>query len=618
MTHGKYVLGVSALFHDSAAALVCGREVIAAAQEERFTRVKGDWAFPRNAIDYCLGQLPPGAQLDALAYYENPRMKIDRIFQNAIANAPGGAPLFPPALRTLQTLNRDLPGLLLGILGDAGRIRFCEHHRSHAASAYYPSPFEECAVLVVDGVGEWSTTSIWSGRDRQLRLEAELAFPNSLGLLYSAFTQYCGFKVNSGEYKLMGLAPFGRPIFRKRILQELIDLKPDGSFALNMNYFGFHKGLSSINPLFGYLFGVQARHPNEPMTQHFMDVAASIQSATNEVMCGLAAWAMRATGSKHLVMAGGVALNCVANSEIIRHTEGLESVWIQPAAGDAGGALGAALAVAQELESAPAGASHPFPKTRDDMQGAYLGPEYGTEDMRSALEQSGLAFETFPDESGLMAEVARRLADGDVVGNFHGRMEFGPRALGNRSILADPRPAGTLNRVNRKIKFREGWRPFAPVVLAEHADHYFEGPNDSPYMLLVSDIREAFRGKTKLAAARATGTSSPGQLQALVTSDFPAITHVDFSSRLQTVSETSTARIRKILEAFYLASGCPILLNTSFNVRGEPIICTPAEAIDCFLNTNMDVLVLGNYLVCRSAQGSWVEDRIGKVKFRAD
>lgn len=612
-----HVLGVSAFFHDSAAALVQGGTVVAAAQEERFTRKKGDWRYPTAAIEYCLAQLPADAELNAVAFYENPRLKLDRIFRNALENAPRGAPIWPRTLSTVDALNRALPEVLTALVGDGDRVHFTSHHRSHAASAYYPSPFTDAAVLVVDGVGEFSTTSLWRADGRRLEPLAEMRFPDSLGLFYSAFTQYCGFKVNSGEYKLMGLAPFGNPVFQRRILDELIEVKSDGSFSLNMRYFTFDTNVTTINPLFADLFGYPARHEVEPLTSHYMDVAASAQAVTNEVMVRLATTAVGQAGSTNLCMAGGVALNCVANTEIFQHVAGLSDLWIQPAAGDAGGALGAALVAADTLQR-DCEAPKQSDGLGDQMAGAYLGPEFSDGHIIADLERAGVQHETPTDEGELCRRVARALASGQIVGHFNGRMEYGPRALGNRSILADPRPSDMLSRANRRIKFREGWRPFAPVVMAEHAEQFFEPPYVSPYMLLVSRLREEYRSGSSLSELRASGMHDLSELGNSGFSVFPAVTHCDYSARLQTVSASVNSRLYNVLTAFRDETDCPLLLNTSFNVRGEPIVCTPADAISCFLNTGIDLLVIGSQIVEKSSQPESLRAREGKMIFDAD
>lgn len=610
-----YTLGISSHFHDSSAALLVGTQIVAAAQEERFTRRKADSSFPENAIGYCLSHLPEGDSLDAVAYYENPRLKIDRVVRNALAQAPRGAGLWPRTLTLLRELTQDLPTQLGQICQDRDRVFFVPHHRSHAAAAFYPSPFDRAAVLVLDGVGEWSTTSLWNGEDGKLTAVSEIRFPHSLGLFYSAFTQYCGFKVNSGEYKLMGLAPFGMPFFQQKILDELIDLKADGSFALNMTYFDFATGLSATNPLFENLFGQPARHPNDPLTQHFMNVAASAQSVLEEAVLRLCATALKRTGQSNLCLAGGVALNCVANRRVRLDLPELKGFWIQPAAGDAGGALGAALDVANFRTGS---AMTKTKRNGDQISSSLLGPEYSDQQIADALTGSGLVFEHPERADELIRLTADALSQGQIVGHFHGRMEFGPRALGNRSILADPRPSDTLGRVNQRIKFREDWRPFAPIVLAEKAADVFEEPTVSPYMLLVSDLKPQFRNDVTLADARARGLYDPLELQNAVATQFPAVTHVDFSARLQTIDADFGSRAYNVLKAFHAKTDCPMLLNTSFNVRGEPIVCSPEDAVACFLNTHIDLLVIGPFLVRKSVQSKSLRTKVGRMKFAAD
>jgi len=620
MASEKYVLGISALFHDSAATLVKGGEILASAQEERFSRKKGDWAFPSQAIDYCLTQLPSSMELDAIAFYENPLLKLDRFFKNSIRYAPRGAPMWPQLLRTTNKLNKDLPSALQEVLNDPEKIFFTSHHRAHAASAFYVSPFDKAAVLVVDGVGEWSTTSIWLGDHGNLYPISEIKFPHSLGLFYSAFTQYCGFKVNSGEYKLMGLAPFGSPIFCKKIYDEILDVKADGSFALNLDYFEFHTGVSTISPLFGQLFGQRMRDPKDPMSPHYRNIAASVQVVLNEVMLSLAVTALRQAGVKNLCMAGGVALNCVSNSYISSQLNSLEQLWIQPASGDAGGALGAALEVSQKLSDKSREASYVPNKIIDSMQGSYLGPEYTSKEFLDALSNQHLVFENYDsDEDGLCEIIVKALLEGAIIGHFDGRMEFGPRSLGNRSILADPRPENMRQRVNLKIKFREGWRPFAPVILEEYSKQYFSTPNKSPYMLHVADILPKYRtGLTMKEIHAKTKPSSIQQITNMPFSEFPAITHCDYSARLQTVTKATNPRLYQLLQVFFKASQCPMLLNTSFNVRGEPVVSSPQDAINCFLNTHLDILVLGNNIVFKSEQSIAIKNKIGKTKFNDD
>jgi len=605
------VLGISSHFHDSAAALVIDGQIVAAAQEERFSRRKGDWRWPAAAIEHCLAQLPRGTRPDRIAYYEEPALKARRIVETARDNAPSGALMWPRMMTTLRDLSEDLPARLLELAGSAERVVFIPHHRSHAASAFYPAPCTRAAVLVLDGVGEYSTTTLWHGTPEGLTPEAEIRFPHSLGLFYSAFTQYCGFKVNTGEYKLMGLAPFGTPRLRKTLLEHLIDLRADGSFALDMRYFDFDRRESTTSPLFERLFGQPERAPEEPITPFHMNLAASVQAVLEEAVLRLGRSALARTGERNLCLAGGVALNCLANRRLRLDLPELETLWIQPAAGDAGGALGAALEVARthaRTKGAP----------RAEMRHALLGPAYSADEIRAALDAAGLVYVEEPDPRAYAEQVAAALAAHKIVGHFDGPMEFGPRALGNRSIIADPRGTETLQRVNRSIKFREDWRPFAPIVLADRAATFFEAPVDSPYMLLVSDLKPAFRGDSDLAQARARGLSTPMELQGAITSAFSAVTHVDFSARLQTIDAKDGRRIGAILAAFDARTGCPMLLNTSFNVRGEPIVCAPAHAIDCFLNTRLDLLAIGPFLVHRAEQPDWVNKRIGRARFDAD
>lgn len=616
MSRKDFILGVSSHFHDSAAALVHGEEIIAAAQEERFSRKKGDRAFPEQAINFCLSHLPEGHEPAAIAYYENPALKIDRIVRNAQRTAPTGAALWPRTLKLLREIEQDLPAQLNALCDDPERIFFIPHHRSHAASAYFPAPFDQAAVLVLDGVGEWSTTSMWNGVGSALDPVGEIRFPHSLGLFYSAFTQYCGFKVNSGEYKLMGLAPFGVPRFRKQILDELIDLREDGSFELNLPYFQFDRGLSTISPLFEMLLGHPTRQKEAVLTQHYMDVAASVQAVTEEIVVRLATTTLAKTGQQALCLAGGVALNCVANSKVIARVAGLKDFWVQPASGDSGGALGAALDLA--LRGKPERFTQSKkPSRTDKMSNSYLGPSYTQREIKDELVASDLEFEEMKSREKICRKSAESLAAGQIICHFDGRMEFGPRALGNRSILADPRPNNVLSKVNQRIKFREDWRPFAPMVLESQVAEFFEEPHHSPFMLLVSKLKPAYRHRT-LAEARAQGIHDPLDLMNAVSSDFPAVTHLDFSARLQTITPTGASRAGGILQAFFEATQCPMLLNTSFNVRGEPIVCSPRDAIDCFLQTQLDVLVIGSFLVYKTAQNRAVMNRHRRKRFAAD
>ena len=601
----KYILGISAFFHDSAAVLLKGNQLMAAAQEERFSRKKLDASFPAKSIEYCLSFLPADKKVDYVAFYENPLLKMDRIFSNALKNVPRGAPIWPQTLKTTNILNNQLPQLLLSLQSDPNKIFFSNHHMSHAASAYYPSGFDEAAILVVDGVGEWSTTSIFHGIGDKIRGIKEIKFPHSLGLFYSAFTQYCGFKVNSGEYKLMGLAPFGNPSFDKLIYENLIEVKDDGSFQLNLKYFNYMTDNSTINPLFGQLFGLKARHPKEPITQHYRDVAASAQVVTNKIMKALANTALRLTGSNKLCLAGGVALNCVANSQIANSFSNKENLWIQPAAGDAGGALGAALLTGKNSLNIGKVEMNPF-----------LGPEYSDAQIKKSLDDLGVVYRYIPDENEYLQMISTALNNERIVGFFEGRMEFGPRALGSRSILANPKVNGMLQKVNNKIKFRESWRPFAPAILEEEAQNYFDSIVKSPYMLLTSKIKEEFRKNKEINQSQMKGENLYKILNRSY-STFPAISHCDYSSRLQTVNP-SNGIFYRLLKSFFEKTGCPMLLNTSFNVRGEPIVCTPKDAIDCFFNTHLDILAIGKFYVEKWVQSKNLKSKINKTKFDAD
>lgn len=596
------ILGISAFYHDSAAALLVDGKVVAAAQEERFSRQKHDSSFPERATRYVLEEAGLGVgDLSAVAFYDKPLLKFERLLETYHAFAPCGLKSFlsamPVWVREKLFLRRLLHDGLAQIGPGRPRLLFPEHHLSHAASAFYPSPFAEAAILTVDGVGEWATATIGHGQGREITLLRELEFPHSLGLLYSAFTHYCGFQVNDGEYKLMGLAPYGDSgseqveRFKRLILEEMVDLRPDGSLLLNMSYFEFATGLTMCrDSAWKRLFGFSRRSPEDELRPEQMNLALAIQEITEEVVLRLARTARMLTGSENLVMAGGVALNCVANGKLLR--QGIfRDLWIQPASGDAGGALGAALAawhVGQEKE-------REVPTTLDAMQGALLGPEYGPIEIRRAARRFGLELQTFENFSALCHETARLLADGKVVGWFQGRMEYGPRALGNRSILADPRHPEMQKRLNQKIKYREGFRPFAPAVLAEDVSNYFDLDGFSPYMLLVAPVAETLR---RPLPDRYGGMELYEKLYT-VRSQLPAITHVDFSARVQTVHRETNALFHQVLSAFREITGCGVLVNTSFNVKDEPIVCTPEDAICCFISTDMDALVLGDNLIVR-------------------
>jgi carbamoyltransferase len=589
------ILGLSAFYHDSAAALVVDGQLVAAAQEERFSRVKHDHAFPKQAIEYCLAEadLRP-EELDYVGFYDKPLVKFDRLLETYLAFVPRGYRSFRKAMPLWLRQKLFLPREIRRGLG--GRYRgpcvFTEHHESHAASAFFPSPFDEAAILTLDGVGEWSTTCFGVGRGNRIELTHEIRFPHSLGLLYSAFTYYTGFRVNSGEYKVMGLAPYGQPVYKDLILEKLIDLKEDGSFRLDMSYFNYCQGLTMTSPKLHRLLGGPPRTPESPITEREMDLAASIQAVTEEVMLRSARHVYEQTGMKNLVLAGGVALNCVGNGRILREGP-FENVWIQPAAGDAGGALGTALFIWHQLLEKPR-----EPKGRDAQQGSFLGPAFSQQQILQTLQRERARYTILETEEQLCDTVASLIAEEKVVGWFQGRMEFGPRALGARSILGDARSAKMQSMMNQKIKFRESFRPFAPIVLAEHVDEWFEMRPDqeSPYMLLVAPVRESRR--------KPLGPEGEGGMERLrfPRSAIPAVTHVDYSARVQTVDRQRNPLLHRLMTSFYEKTGCPVLINTSFNVRSEPIVCTPADAYRCFMMTDMDVLVLGRCVLRKEEQ----------------
>jgi len=595
------ILGISAFYHDSAAALVSNGQIIAAAQEERFTRIKHDPGFPSQAIAYCLreGNLNPG-ELDYVAFYDKPLTKFERLLETYLAYAPAGFRSFrlamPLWLRDKLHMRRTIRRSLRAPTN--ARLIFADHHETHAASAFFPSPYERAAIITLDGVGEWSTTTFGVGEGNRIRLIDHIAFPHSLGLFYSAFTYYCGFKVNSGEYKLMGLAPYGQPIYRDMILEHLIDLKRDGSFWLNMDYFTYCQGLTMTGSRFHRLFGGGPRDPGSYLEQKHMDLAASIQDVTEEVILRIGRHVRAQTGMKHLVIAGGVGLNCVANGRLLRDGA-FDDIWIQPAAGDAGGALGAALFVWHQLLNKPRSQYG-----ADAQQGSFLGPRFTTEQIVHSLAKQGRQGQRFTVEHDLVEHVAGLLADGKVVGWFQGRMEFGPRALGARSILGDPRSPTMQATMNLKIKFRESFRPFAPSVLADRAADWFDlkPGQESPYMLLVAPVREDRRVSIDPEDLRLMREDPDLRRRVSVSrSEIPAVTHVDLSARIQTVDHERNPRFARLLEAFDRLTGCPVLVNTSFNVRGEPIVCTPEDAYRCFLATDMDVLVLEDIVLTKDA-----------------
>jgi len=596
----SHILGLSAFYHDSAACLLRDGEIIAAAQEERFTRKKGDPSFPRHAVDYCLRAGGIGVEdLTHVGFYDKPLLKFERILETYLGIAPRGFTSFlmagPLWIKDKLYLGRQLQEEL----GYKGDIFYAEHHESHAASAFFPSPFENAAILTMDGVGEWATASIGEGSGSDIRLLQELHWPDSIGLLYSALTYYLGFKVNSGEYKVMGLAPYGEPKYVSLILDELIDLKEDGSLRLNQKYFNYLGGLTMTNEAFDRLFGGPPRVPETNLVQRDLDLARSIQEVCEEAMLRMARTTHRLTGQKALCLAGGVALNCVGNGRILREGP-FEQLWIQPASGDAGGALG----VAQLIWHRQAKGARALPECgRDSMKGAYLGPEFSEEEIRRYLDSIGAKYHRM-DREPLIQRAAEILADGCVVGWFSGRMEFGPRALGARSILGDPRNPLMQSQMNIKIKFREGFRPFAPSVLRERVAEWFELDTDSPYMLLVAPVRKDRRRATSAEEDSRWGIEK----LKVQRSEIPAVTHVDFSARVQTVAREDNPEYHDLIRTFEQRTGCPVLVNTSFNVRGEPIVCTPADAYRCFMRTNIDYLVLWPYLLPKTEQPAWREE----------
>ena len=616
MTAAKTILGLSAYYHDSAAALVKDGEIVAAAQEERFSRKKHDAGFPGSAIRYCLTEAGLSlADVDEVVFYDKPLIKFERLLETYLSYAPNGLRSFIAAMpiwlkeklylkSTLKTELSNLGDLKKNELPD---LLFSEHHQSHAASAFFPSPFEKAVVLCLDGVGEWATTTAWLGEGKTLKPLWELDFPHSLGLLYSAFTYYTGFKVNSGEYKLMGLAPYGEPTYVDLILENLMDLKEDGTFRLDMQYFNYCTGLTMTNKKFDTLFGGPARQAEGELTQREMDIAASIQKVTEEVVLRLAKTVQKETGCRNLCLAGGVALNCVSNGELLR-AEVFDEVWVQPAAGDAGGALGAALVAWHERHDG----SREINGT-DSMKGSYLGPRYASDEIRKQLDASGAVYQEL-DDTVLLPKLADILASEHVVGWFQGRMEFGPRALGGRSIIGDPRSSKMQSVMNLKIKYRESFRPFAPSVLAEDVSDYFLHDCPSPYMLMVAPITEAIRIPMTAEQESLFGIEKLN----VPRSALPAITHVDYSARIQTVHEKTNPRYHGLISSFKEKTGCGVLINTSFNVRGEPIVCTPEDAYRCFMRTEMDYLVVENFLMEKSAQPEIEKDNSWMSEFELD
>lgn len=595
------VLGLSAFYHDSAAAIVRDGEIVAAAQEERFTRQKNDSELPVNAAAYCLDAA--GVTLDDVdhvAFYDKPLLTFDRLLETYLAYAPSGFGSFAKAIpiwvkdKLLQKsrIVKGLNGLDRGEITEDD-ILFGYHHHSHAAAAFYPSPFDEAAIVIMDGVGEWATTSIGYGNDREIKLEREVRFPHSLGMLYSAFTYYLGFKVNDGEYKVMGLAPYGDPVYADLIMKKLLDVKEDGSFRMDMSYFNYTTGLTMTNDRFAKLFGKPRREPADPLTDFHMNVARSVQAVAERLIMGVCREAHRMTGSKNLCLAGGVALNCVANG-LIQREGPFENIWIQPASGDAGSALGIALAAANLLGETR------VPERRnghDAMRGSYLGPEFNDDEIRGVLDTYGAVYERL-DDSALMETVSKALADDEIVGWFQGRMEFGPRALGNRSILGNPASPSMQKTLNMKIKYRESFRPFAPAVLREDAKEFFQFDDDSPYMLIVAPVRDEHRIELNDQDKQRKGLDRLDVVRAKL----PAITHVDYSARIQTVTPDSNKRFYDLISAFKKRTGIGVLVNTSFNVRDEPVVCSPEDAYRCFMATEMDLLCVGNFVLRKADQ----------------
>ena len=614
-----YILGLSCYYHDSAAALIRNGEIIAAVQEERFSRKKHDSSFPKNAIAYCLNSQGINlSDVKEVVYYEKPLLTFERLLETYLGAAPRGGRSFVAAMQVwlkdklfIKTqLKKNLKKVQesFGInSSDIPNLLFSEHHLSHAAAAFYPSPFDEAVILCMDGVGEWATTSAWIGRGKNIDSLWEISFPHSLGLLYSSFTYYCGFKVNSGEYKLMGLAPYGEPRFVEQIKQNLIDIKEDGTFRLDISYFKYHRGFCMTGRKFHKLFGRKPRKRDTELTQFHMDLAASIQVVTEEIVLKLSKSLREETGMKNLCLAGGVALNCVANGKLLREKI-YDEIWIQPASGDAGSALGAAFIGLHQHHK-----QERIVNTNDSMKGTYLGPAFSNEDITSYLEKINAPFQTYGDPK-LFELLAEELEKGHVIGWFNGPMEFGPRALGGRSIIGDPRNQKMQSVMNLKIKYRESFRPFAPSVLEEDVSKQFEMNHKSPYMLLVAKVKKELCVKTKEEEDKLFGIEKLN----IPRSSLPAITHVDYSARVQTVSRTTNPRYYQVIDAFKQKTGCPTIVNTSFNVRGEPIVCTPQDAYRCFMRTEMDVLVLQNQILFKSEQPKVEKNETWMQEFELD
>lgn len=603
------ILGISAFYHDSAACLVVDGDIVAAAQEERFTRKKHDFEFPANACKFCLERGGISAKdLDYVVFYDKPVLKFERLLETYLTTAPKGFTSYAKAMPLWLKHKLWIPDTIKNELDYDGEILFTEHHQSHAGSAFYPSPFQEAAILTIDGVGEWTTNSLGIGKGNQFSLIKDIKFPHSLGLLYSAFTYFTGFKVNSGEYKVMGLAPYGEPKYVQKIYDNLIDLKEDGSFHLNLKYFDYMSGLKMTNDEFGELFEGPRRKPESPLTQREMDLARSIQEVVEETMLRQAKFLHTESGLDNLCLAGGVALNCVGNGRVLRDGP-FKNIWIQPAAGDAGGALGAALCVWYGYLDNPRSADG----RNDSQKASLLGPDFDAQQVREQLGEMGAVFKEL-DYSELYPKVAELLAEEKIIGWFQGRMEFGPRALGNRSIIGDPRSASMQSKMNLKIKYRESFRPFAPAVMREKVGEYFNLESDSPYMLIVAPVKEERRVKMTPEQEKLFGIAKLN----VPRSDIPAVTHVDYSARIQTVDKEHHPGFYQLLKAFSDKTGCAVLVNTSFNVRGEPIVCTPKDAYTCFMRTEMDCLVINNFLMFKEEQPKWQDKDNWQEKFELD
>lgn len=609
------ILGISALYHDSAACLVCNGDIIAAAQEERFTRIKHDMNMPVNAVQYCLQKGKLAAKdIDMVVFYDNPLLTLDRYTKNILAAGEDSKDVIERSFETMFGERIWVHKLIEQLLGEDKQRKFlmCEHHISHAASAFYPSPYEKAVIITLDGVGEWATTTISVGNGKDINIKEELRFPHSLGLLYSAFTYFCGFKVNSGDYKFMGLAPYGEPVYEDLIREKLLDLKADGSFCLNMEYFDYQHGRAMTNDKFADLFGGPRREPETEITKREMDIAASAQKVVEDIILRIVKHAKDKYGSgiDNLTLAGGVALNCVANGKI-KNSGVFKNIWIQPAAGDAGGSLGSALYAAYKYDDVARKV-----KSVDSQQGSYLGPEYSKEEIEKYLDDNQYPYHVFQDD--LYREIAKLLAEEKVIGLFHGRMEFGPRALGNRSIIADARSETMQVKLNKKIKYRESFRPFAPSVLREDVSDYFELNDESPYMLLVENVNEERRNITHVQKELEKYHGNMLEIVKQKRSDIPAVTHVDYSARIQTVAEESNPYYYGVIKEFKKLTGCSVIVNTSFNVRGEPIVCTPQNAYECFMRTEMDVLVLENCILYKEEQPPYEEQGDWRELYQLD